>query len=47
MIYHYSVWGYRTACGKHLDSSRRLVRYGLDLLNCRSCLRTSVVRGVM
>lgn len=39
MKMHYSVWGYQTACGKHLSGSRWLVRNAVDLLTCETCIK--------
>jgi hypothetical protein len=36
---HLSDFGYRTACGKHLDNSRNITRYSPELVTCKSCLK--------
>lgn len=39
-VVHLSTFGYRTACGLHMDNSRNITRYRPETVTCANCRRT-------
>lgn len=38
-VMHLSTFGYRTACGLHMDNSRNITRYNPETVTCGNCRR--------